>query len=137
MCGYLSRSLSGLYWGTGNRGENEMTFHSLPLSFYLLSSCCIISTINKTTTKKKERKRKKHCSVFEAAASMTCLVKYLSNNVNIVSPQPTILTFHSNHDFSNIKWNVHYLLHSFSEYHSGQGQGVNSFLTILIKLHEK
>lgn len=27
-CGYLSRSLSGLYWGTGNRGENEMTFHS-------------------------------------------------------------------------------------------------------------
>ena len=50
---------------------------------------------------------------------MTCLVKYLSNNVNIVSPQLTISTFHSNHDFSNIKWNVHYSLHSFSEYHSG------------------
>lgn len=103
-----------------------MTFHSLPLSFHLLSSCGIISTITKTTTKKKERKKegeKKHCSVFEAAASMTCLVKYLSNNVNIVSPQLTILTFHSNHDFSNIKWNLHYSLHSFSEYQSGKGGG--------------
>ena len=63
---------------------------------------------------------------------MTCLVKYLSNNVNIVSLQLTILTFHSNHDFSNIKWNVHYSLNSFSEYH-----WENSPLTISIKLHEK
>ena len=53
-------------------------------------------------------------SFGKKAASMTCLVQYLSNNVNIVSPQLTIFTFHSNHDFSTIKWNVSYSIHSLS-----------------------
>lgn len=82
-------------------GQNEMTLHFLPLPFYLLYSPVIIAT------------KRNHSSVFDTAASMTCLVKYLSNNVNIVSLQLTILTFRTNHYFSNIKWNASYSLHSF------------------------
>lgn len=110
--------------GGGDRewGENEMTLHFLPLPFYLLYSSSII--------------KKDHCSVFETAASMTCLVKYLSNNVNIVSAQLTMLTFHSNHDCSNIKRNASYSLHSFSSI-TLEKQPSNNFYAVVCKLNIK
>lgn len=93
-------------------GERMRWLHFLPLSFYLLYFSSSITTTNKN-------KNKPLLSCWNST-SMTCRVRYLSNNVNIVSPQLTVLTFHSNCDFSNIKRNASYSLHSFSEFHSGK-----------------
>lgn len=88
--------------------ERMRRLHFLHLLFFF----CYIPT--PLAPQRRREGKRQHCSLFKTAASMRCLVRYLSNNVNIVSPQLTILTFHSNHDFSNIKWNAHYSIHSLS-----------------------
>lgn len=89
---------------------------------YTFCLCHFICCISPPASPPQIKIKVNHCSVAEtAAASMTCWVRYLSNNVNIVSPQLTVLTFQPNGDFSNIKQNnARYSLHSFSEFHSGK-----------------